>query len=246
MTNTTNNITASNTSHLSHTLCSRESSGPCHALSDNSTHHDFSRETYTISSTKTHLRKYALTRRTVDVTHELLATAGQSIATHAMQWHTLQQAHTVALYIAMGTEIPTATLIHTLLAAGKQVLVPRLGTGMEIGWSYMAMDSALLAPAASWRPQEPDTTILPAETLKQADVIFTAGLAVDQHGTRLGRGGGWYDRALQYRNHHAPIIALLWPWEIHQDSTLPQEPHDIPVQGALSPDGLQLFANIDA
>ena len=60
-------------------------------------------------------------------------------------------------------------------------------------------------------------------------------LAVDPNGTRLGRGAGWYDRALQLKKPRAKVIGICWPWEI-TDSPLPAESHDIPVDYVLQID----------
>ncbi|WP_420796576.1 5-formyltetrahydrofolate cyclo-ligase [Bifidobacterium pseudolongum] len=38
-------------------------------------------------------------------------------------------------------------------------------------------------------------------------------LRVDRCGARLGRGGGWYDRALAWRRSGVPLVAVCWPWE---------------------------------
>ena len=86
------------------------------------------------------------------------------------------------------------------------------------------------------RPQEPAGEVLPPEALQQAQMIIVPALMVDERGTRLGRGGGWYDRALMHRAANAPVIAVCWPWEIHS-TLLPHETHDLPVDGALTPEG---------
>ena len=67
-------------------------------------------------------------------------------------------------------------------------------------------------------------------------MIIAPTLMVDECGTRLGRGGGWYDRALMHRAAHATVIAVCWPWEI-SSAPLPRETHDLPVDGVLSPEG---------
>ena len=46
---------------------------------------------------------------------------------------------TVAAYVSMGSEVETRPLLAWLLASGIRVLVPLLGSGLDIGWS--ALDS---------------------------------------------------------------------------------------------------------
>jgi 5-formyltetrahydrofolate cyclo-ligase len=62
-------------------------------------------------------------------------------------------------------------------------------------------------------------------------VVFLPAQAVDRHGTRLGRGKGCYDRALARTT--ARTVALVHPWEV-LDEALPAEPHDHPVDAALT------------
>ena len=71
-------------------------------------------------------------------------------------------------------------------------------------------------------------------------MIILPALMVDERGTRLGRGGGWYDRALTRRAAGIPVIAVCWPWEI-SPAPLPHETHDLPVDGVLSPEGYQPY-----
>ena len=56
---------------------------------------------------------------------------------------------------------------------------------------------------------EPTGEPLPSEQLPEAELIICAGLAANAQGDRLGRGGGWYDRALVHASQSAPIWVLL-------------------------------------
>lgn len=148
---------------------------------------------------------------------------------------------TVAAYVSMGSEIAMGPLLESLLHAGLRVLVPRLGSGLDIGWSELLDITSLHDVAAdgihrSHRPQEPDTTVLPPEALREAVMIIVPALAVDAAGIRLGRGGGWYDRALSWRATGARVIAVCWPWETAYD-VLPAQAHDVPVDGVITPEG---------
>jgi 5-formyltetrahydrofolate cyclo-ligase len=70
-----------------------------------------------------------------------------------------------------------------------------------------------------------------------ADVVLVPALAVDTLGTRLGQGGGYYDATLPQLDPGVPIIAVVHDDEVLDASVepLPCEPHDVPVDGALTP-----------
>lgn len=160
---------------------------------------------------------------------------------------------TVAAYVSMGSEIETRPLLDTLLGAGCRVLVPRLGAGLDVGWGELEStgsledmdDGARRGDGARrhHRPDEPTGVTLPPESLADAALILVPALAVDRTGTRLGRGGGWYDRALIHRFPGCPVFAVCWDWEVrgHGDEPLPRETHDLPVDGALTPGGVIRF-----
>ncbi|MBT1166071.1 5-formyltetrahydrofolate cyclo-ligase [Bifidobacterium simiarum] len=146
---------------------------------------------------------------------------------------------TVAAYVSMGTEVPMDDLLDELVRSGSRVLVPVLGSGLDLGWAEFTGGNDL-HDAGPRRPKEPSGPVLPAETIADAGLIITAGIMVDRSGLRLGRGGGWYDRMLAMKSPTARVITVVWPWEV-VDGPLPHEPWDRPVDGVLTPDGLTMF-----
>ena len=138
-------------------------------------------------------------------------------------------ADVVAAYVAIGDEPPTRPLIEELAASGRTVLLPvvtptGLAWGRYDGWAGLAEQHGLLEPTA-------DTEL----DLRGAGVAFTPALAVDRSGNRLGRGGGYYDRALANVPRDR-IVAVVFSDEVLD--VVPAEPHDVPVGFALTPDGL--------
>ena len=84
-------------------------------------------------------------------------------------------------------------------------------------------------------PAQPDGDALGAESLKEADLIVVPALAASADGTRLGQGGGWYDRALTHRSPDVPIVAVIFDDEILEAGTIPVEPHDVPIDAIVTP-----------
>lgn len=140
---------------------------------------------------------------------------------------------TVACFVSMGSEVQTSTLLEHMIRNDVKVLVPRLGHGLEMGWSFYAGEASLHA-MGKHRPAEPDDAVLTADAIDMASMIFIAALAIDHEGNRLGRGAGWYDQALQLRNPDSPIIAICWPEEL-LDRPIPHSTMDVPVNGVLTP-----------
>lgn len=194
-----------------------------------------------VKATKKALRKKALERRRAIGADEF-ERAGELLAQAALRRIEGLAAHsTVAAYISMGSEIPTLPMIAALQRRGMRVLVPRLGSGLDIGWGEMDDSSALetmpRTASGGIRPREPRGEVLGAEALRDASVVFVPALALDGSNMRLGRGGGWYDRALAQCGPHTRTVAICWPWE-RTSGPLPREDHDIAVDEALDLDDL--------
>ncbi|WP_062387603.1 5-formyltetrahydrofolate cyclo-ligase [Demequina iriomotensis] len=164
--------------------------------------------------------------------------AAAALRDHVLALTSIQQARCVSVYASRPHEPGTGPLIEALHRRGVRVLVPLLGDGLQRGWGvYRGVED--LVERAPGRPPEPSGDFLPSETLAEADVIVVPALAVDTTGTRLGQGGGWYDRALMEARPSTPVIALTFANEVRDgvSDPLPRERHDLGVDMVITPEG---------
>ena len=140
----------------------------------------------------------------------------------------VEAARTVAAYVSLPTEPDTATVIEALTSRGVRVLLPVLLDDLDLDW---AVAGPLVDGPAGLR--EPAGQRLGPEAIRMADVVLCPGLAADSTGTRLGRGGGSYDRALARCGPGAARVLLLYDGELVD--LLPADPHDEPVHVVVTP-----------
>src|SRR3954447_21953765 len=81
--------------------------------------------------------------------------------------------------------------------------------------------------------QEPPGPRLPPGALAAADVVLVPALAVGHDGTRLGRGGGYYDRALVHARDDAVLVAVVFDDELLD--RVPTGAHDRRVSAVVTP-----------
>ena len=131
----------------------------------------------------------------------------------------------VTSYAAVPGEPPTAAVNTWLAAHGIRVLLPITLADLDLDWHDAA---------------DPRATPLGLGAVALADLVLAPGLAVDRAGTRLGQGGGCYDKALPRRRSGTPVVVVLHPEELlgPDDEPLPREPHDQPVDAVVTADGV--------
>lgn len=122
----------------------------------------------------------------------------------------------VASYVALDDEPCTDLMLGVCEEVGIQVLVPRV-SGDELEWALFDWDD--LEEGAFGIPEPLGN----AEPL-QVEAVFIPALAVDKDGFRLGRGKGFYDRALKNLPTSVPVIALVHDSEFLEE--VPREEHD--------------------
>jgi 5-formyltetrahydrofolate cyclo-ligase len=127
----------------------------------------------------------------------------------------------VAIYRSLPIEPPTHALAQMLHARRVTVIVPETLPDFDLEWHELRADGS----------QGPR---LGRKGIAAAHLILAPALSVDHTGTRLGQGGGCYDRALARRRPDAVVVAIVndeeyarWP--------LPFDAHDVRVDAVITP-----------
>lgn len=129
----------------------------------------------------------------------------------------------VAAYVPFRTEPGSRELLEALGALGARVIVPVTLPDRDLDWAPWSADR--LGP------------LLGRDAIADADLVLVPALAVARDGTRLGRGGGSYDRALARCGAGTPIAALLFAGELV--GSLPRAEWDRSVTAVVTPVGWQ-------
>ncbi|MCO4312970.1 5-formyltetrahydrofolate cyclo-ligase [Pectobacterium versatile] len=146
------------------------------------------------------------------------------------------RADSVAVFLSFDGELDTHPLIQQLWQQEKRVYLPVLHpfrAGYLLFLRY-APDTELVRNRL--KIMEPRLDVRQVLPLPQLDVLLTPLVAFDHQGQRLGMGGGFYDRTLQYRNYtsRGPYPIGL-AHDCQQVDALPVESWDIPLPEIITP-----------
>lgn len=189
---------------------------------------DLTAEAERSRTAKLALRSHMLTARRSLTASALLEAAAQ-LQDQTLSFVRGVHPSTIAAYVPVGSEPGGPSLPALLATTGARILLPVLLPDNDLDW---AVFSGSLTPGPRGL-SEPTGDRLGVDALTSADLILVPALAVDPAGHRMGRGGGSYDRALT--RAHSPVVALLHDHELIE--SVPAEPHDRPVHGAITPSG---------
>ncbi len=175
------------------------------------------------------LRRNLLFRRMARSAPERAAAAEAVTATLLRR---LPGVATLAAYVPDATEPGFDLLPAAYSRLGAPVLLPVVPDhGRELDWGLYTGD---LRPGR-YGLLEPVGPRSGRAGVQAADAIVVPALAVDRSGVRLGRGGGYYDRALVHARRDAVLVTVLFDDE--RVDELPREPHDHPVTAVVTPAG---------
>jgi 5-formyltetrahydrofolate cyclo-ligase len=156
-----------------------------------------------------------------------LDSAAEALAGHVLG--RLGGLRRIAAYVPIGREPGSLRLLDLLRDGGTEVLLPVVvPDGLD--WAPYAGAGELVEGGLGTR--SPVGPRLGAAALASAEAVLVPALAVDHRGVRLGRGGGYYDRALAAAAG-VPLVALLHDGELVE--RLPADPWDRTVTSAVEP-----------
>jgi 5-formyltetrahydrofolate cyclo-ligase len=141
----------------------------------------------------------------------------------------------LVLYAALPDELPTRPLYEIARKSEKVLLWPRIAGPGRLEF----------APCRRWEELIPERygVVVPppgqkSVALGRDDLLLAPGVAFDLRGGRLGRGGGYFDRALGEMGEGGPI-SLGVGFEFQLVEEVPREPHDRAVGAILTERRLQ-------
>ncbi|MEW9533124.1 5-formyltetrahydrofolate cyclo-ligase [Microbispora sp. NPDC049125] len=183
---------------------------------------------------KTHLRRRILEARS-RLDSGTLRESSATIRELLLDQPWVQMAGLVACYWSVGSEPSTQGLVFALWKHGATVILPVQRPDGDLDWAvYDGPDS--LAPGPNGM-LEPVDTRRGVNAIRTAALVLVPALAADRStGIRLGRGKGFYDRALARVGPNVPTVALLHEGELIEG--VPAEAHDQRVRFAALPSGI--------
>ncbi len=142
----------------------------------------------------------------------------------------------IASYMPMRTEINPLKAMHDLVVAGKRVCVPIIqGQGQALEFHEWTPDCELIEGEFGAFIPKNTACLIP-------DFVLAPMVAFDNAGTRLGYGGGFYDRTLEKLRGQKPTPYIGLAFEAQLSSKpLPKEATDIALDGIITENGFRKF-----
>jgi len=165
----------------------------------------------------------------------LRADAAAGAARHFLAGVPLRSDEVVAVYWPIREEIDVKPLLGQLMDRGQPVCLPVV-TGedqpldmrlWETGTPLYPAGFGTLAPAEDAPRVEPHVVVMPL-------------LGFDAAGTRLGYGGGYYDRTLAALERAPRIVGFAFAAQ--ELAHIPRAPHDRPLDAVVTEQGVRHFA----
>lgn len=158
-----------------------------------------------------------LVRRRIDPAER--AARSERIVERVLALPEVRGARTMGAYASAGSEVETTLLLRGLLAKGVRVAVPVTDgdalrfVRLQHPWALVPGPRNVPVPRQPWEEVAGD----------ELDVVVVPGLRFGRDGSRLGQGGGHFDRFLA--QHAGPRrVALAFAAQVVD--ALSVEPHD--------------------
>lgn len=164
------------------------------------------------------IRRLTLARR-ARLSVDDRSAAATALVARTLALDEIVTSRSILAFVSISTEVPTEDLLKAILDSGRTLLLP-----------YVADDGAMRASVVgSLSELEPGYRGIPEPRSRvpvaadSADAIIIPGVAFDEHGGRLGYGGGFYDRFLAAA-HGVSRIGICFETQMVEE--IPMLEHD--------------------
>lgn len=148
----------------------------------------------------------------------------------------VEKAQNIHIFISVEKlgEVPTQDFIQFLWAKGKSVFIPKVEGKSLITCEYTP---ETLMEISHWGILEPQWPKIVSE--KEIDLVISPLLICDKKGTRVGYGGGFYDKLFTKCKPNVLKIGVNYFPPI--ENTIPTLQSDVPLDYLVTPENIFCF-----
>ena len=186
-----------------------------------------------IEEVKAALRLKARSTRAA-IQHATRSSAAKSVADHFFKSVSLKPTDIVAGYWRIKDEMDCQPILVRLMDSLQPVCLPVvLGDELPLELRLWEQGAALYEAGFG--------TLAPAELAPQVepDIIIVPLLGFDKRGTRLGYGGGYYDRTLDRLSKRPRLVGIAFASQ--ELDEIPRDAHDVPLDVIVTEHGARRF-----
>jgi len=163
--------------------------------------------------------------------------AARRVAAHVRRRFGLRPGQRIALYAPLAEELDVAPLAAHARAAGAELYLPRILSRRERRMRFARVRGAL-RPNHLGILEPADGELVPTRSL---DLVFVPLVGFDASGTRLGMGGGYYDRTfafllLRHKWRRPKLIGLAFA--VQRVSAIARAAHDVRLDAVVTEEGV--------
>ncbi len=165
--------------------------------------------------------------------------AAQAVTSHFFTAVSLKPTDIVAAYWRIKDEMDCQPILVRLMDSFQPVCLPVvLGDDQPLELRLWEQGAALYEAGFG--------TLAPSELAPQVepDIIIVPLLGFDKRGTRLGYGGGYYDRTFDKLSKRPRLVGLAFA--VQELDAIPREPHDVPLDVIVTEQGARSFEHAAA
>ncbi|MEO6015578.1 MAG: 5-formyltetrahydrofolate cyclo-ligase [Devosia sp.] len=191
-----------------------------------------------IEEAKAALRLKARSARAA-VLNSTRSDSAKAVAEHFFKAVTMKPTDIVAGYWRIKDEMDIQPILIRLMDSFQPVCLPVvLGDEMPLELRLWEQGAPLYEAGFG--------TLAPSELAPQVepDVILMPLLGFDKRGTRLGYGGGYYDRTLEKLGKRPRLVGIAYAAQELED--IPRESHDVPLDVIVTESGARHFEHAPA
>jgi 5-formyltetrahydrofolate cyclo-ligase len=162
------------------------------------------------------------------------ADAAKAAAAHFFEHIAFGAQDVVAGYWRIRDEMDCQPILVRLMDSGQRVVLPVVvGAEAPLDLRMWEADAPLYEAGFG--------TLAPSDLAPRAvpDVVLMPLLGFDGRGTRLGYGGGYYDRTLAGLGTKPMLVGLAFAAQELLD--IPREDHDVPLDAVVTEQGVRFF-----